>query len=346
MTGRVLHPAHGPHRPVETTPLRLPGSVRRTSTIDALRPDGLTGPLHLIGHSRDLVTGTDSLSTVVGIAALEVDIDFFNRRTVTALRSNPTDSRLQQLVEASAASGFRARAAEAVPDQLENGSLLYLLLDDVPVSALVSGHAVVSGGVQSASGRTGYTPTADLCSGWRTGGTIMLEIQKSGSAPNVTGPETPDIVNPDDPLGWHELATLPPHAMRRARRLDVVMDGSDIVLDSHFRDSHVDADGQEQTIHEYNVSVWVDPESLRVLEVAATAHVLPWVECPHATQSAEMLVGRSVSELRTFVRANMTGIDTCTHLNDQYRSLTDLTALIGLMPSGSSSDRLSSAMSQ
>lgn len=42
---RELHPRHGIHEPTSGTPLRLPGSVRRTTTIDMLSPRGPTARL-------------------------------------------------------------------------------------------------------------------------------------------------------------------------------------------------------------------------------------------------------------------------------------------------------------
>ena len=41
----------GPARPEGTTPPLLPGTLRRTSTIDIARPDGMEGLRHLDGSS-------------------------------------------------------------------------------------------------------------------------------------------------------------------------------------------------------------------------------------------------------------------------------------------------------
>jgi Protein of unknown function (DUF2889) len=41
-----------------------------------------------------------------------------------------------------------------------------------------------------------------------------------------------------------------------------------------------------------------------------------------------------VASLRSFVRTDLTGISTCTHLNDQLRSLADVPALFRLLGSG------------
>ena len=327
MSSRTLHPDRGPHRPVAGTPPRTPRSVRRTATIDSIRADGLTGPLQLIGHCRDAVTHADGRLEIIGDDHLEARIEFLDGRRISALGSEPAEPRLDELIGAGAAGGFRGKVLQAVPDHAAMATRLHLLLDDIPVAALVSGHAVVSGGVRSVRS-SGHAPPADLCSGWRSGGTIMLQIGKTGAAPIVTGPATPGLVDETDPEAWHALPPLPPHGMRRARRLDVAVQGANVLLDSHFRDSHVDADGFEQTVHEYEVSMRIDRETLAIREVDAMTRVLPWVECPHATRSSERLLGLDVRELRPWVRSEMTGIDTCTHLNDQYRSMADAVTLL------------------
>jgi hypothetical protein len=56
--------------------------------------------------------------------------------------------------------------------------------------------------------------------------------------------------------------------------------------------------------------------------------VLPWPECPGAAASAGELVGRTVPDVRAYVRANLRGISTCTHLNDLLCSLADVAPLI------------------
>jgi len=44
----------GTHGPATATPPRVPGSVRRTSTVDIRRPDGLLGNLMLEGRAREV----------------------------------------------------------------------------------------------------------------------------------------------------------------------------------------------------------------------------------------------------------------------------------------------------
>jgi hypothetical protein len=122
--------------------------------------------------------------------------------------------------------------------------------------------------------------------------------------------------------------------MRRRRRLDVVAPeapGGPYHINAHFRDSHADKDGTEWVLHEYAVAGTVDHGGERVLELAAEARVLPWMECPQAVASASRVAGMALGELRTRVRHELVGRSTCTHLNDTLRSLDDVSVLIPVL---------------
>jgi hypothetical protein len=168
----------------------------------------------------------------------------------------------------------------------------------------------------------------DLCAGWRSGGTIINEIEDRGRVPVVTGPLAPSLARADDPLAWHRFGALPTHAMRRHRRLDLAMQGDAIAVDVLFRDSHMAADGRETIVHEYTVRGSIDRDRLEIIELEATPQVLPWIECPLAAASARDLRGQSLVGLRPHVRAEFVGRETCTHLNDTLRSLEDVVALV------------------
>jgi hypothetical protein len=109
-------------------------------------------------------------------------------------------------------------------------------------------------------------------------------------------------------------------SVRRRRRIDVLA-GDPLVIDVHFRDSHLGADDLEDVLHEYTLRATIDPETLVVLTSEATARTLPWPECPNAVVSAPRIVGQPVTALRRLVASEYKGIETCTHLNDVLRSL-------------------------
>ncbi len=326
MSAPALHPRHGIHAATESTPPRAKGSLRRTATTDMLRPGGLLGELVLVGRARDLWTDASGAAQVLGESGYEARIAYLPQREIVQIVTEPALPTAQQLVGARATSGFRAALDAALPMERDARSLLYLMLDDLPVAALVSGYAMSYGiRVPMPAGHK-MIQHADLCAGWRTDGTILVEMERDGRVPVVTGPEANPLARANDPLAWHALPLIPPNGMRRHRRLDLIA-GDPLGIDVLFRDSHVAPDGRETIVHEYTVTASVDPEALTIVSAEATAHALPWIECNPAAASASRLAGRPLSGLRAHVRTAFTGTTTCTHLNDTLRSLEDVEAL-------------------
>jgi hypothetical protein len=340
----ALDPRHGMHEPTTGTPLRRPGSVRRTATTDILRFEGISGPLHLVGRARDLATSTEGAPRVLREARTTTVVDYPNGQVVASVTSDPVSAGTADLVGRRAASGFRTFLDEALPAERAARAPLFLLLDDIPVTTLISGHVLGAerdGGFHYREAIPGHDMAtamgkADLCAGWREGGTIMLQLRTSGSAPAVTGPAAPDILS-GDPHAWHPVSPLGPRQMRRHRRLDVVPeDGAAGVarIDAMFRDTYVVPDGIETIIHEYEVHGTVDRASRTLLSLESVPRVLPWQECPSAAASAGRLVGADLRDVRSLVRSTFGGTSTCTHLNDALRSLEDVVALLEDLPEG------------
>jgi hypothetical protein len=319
--------------------------VRRTTSIDMLRPDGMEGDLVLVGRGRDLHTDLDGTPTVVDTAECEATIDYANAQRVTAISSTPSIDGLEQLIGRSASTGFRGAVDEIVGGKDLVGRPVYQLLDDLPVATLISGyapqHAMAESGdwaerqqqrrlQRRAPEGLDLLQQADLCAGWKAGGTIMQGFA-DGIPPVVTGPPAPDLDATDDPWAWHTFpGPLPLRAMRRRRRIDVTRgDGpgdATWLVDAHFRDSYVDEEG-ETVVHEYTLVAQVDAATDVVRDAAATPRVLPWFECPEAAASAGRLAGRSLASLRAGVRAEFLGASTCTHLNDMLRAVADVAVL-------------------
>jgi hypothetical protein len=364
----LLPEAAGPHDPATTTVARRAGSIRRTSSIDSSRPDGLAGGVVVVARARDLVTDHSGASTVVARAELRLQLEGMSR-TILSIEATPWVEGLDALVGLAVGPGFRSRVNEALPGEQSSGSLLYLLLDDLPGAALVSGYALQRTGLfdtpiaGAGSGSTGppattggsdpdgaapptrqrvtltaaQLPAVDLCAGWAGDSAMMDAIRATGVIPTPMGPAAPALERADDPDGWHAMDPLGPFAMRRRRRLDVVADHtteSTHRLDVHFRDSHMDPDGEETVVHEYSLDGTVDAARGRVVTLTARAHVLPWMECPGALASAGRLVGAPLDGLRSTVRRDFKGTSTCTHLNDMLRSLSDVGALVAELGTG------------
>jgi hypothetical protein len=302
--------------------------VRRTSSIDTNRPEGSDGDAFMDGRARDIVTGDDGRGKVVAEASIWARVGGFTRE-LKELRTRPDRPALHELVGAMVGPGFRGRVDRAVPDERGAHSPLYLLLDDFPGAALVSGYALLHEG---SVGRhhDGYLDAqVDQCAGWAADGGMMQFIRKEQRAPKPLGPPAPVLERDDDPESWHTMADLAPHGMRRRRRIDVGRpEGGAHPVNVFFRDSHVDGEDRETVVHEYGVAAMVDATSLVVRSIVATADVLPWAECPAAVGSAPLLVGQPVADLRPWGRATLRGTSTCTHLNDTLRGLADVGVLI------------------
>ena len=322
--------------------MRRPGSVRRTTAITSVRPDGLQGPLHQHGRGRDLVTGADGDAAVVAESETHLLTEYTQGMLVRELSVTPDVPGAEQFVGARAGGGFRK--VLDLHTGAERGSLPYLLLDDVPGATLVSGMAMSiasdEGAVDLESWRGHVNKTeirlqqADICAGWQSGGTLLANLE-DGRPPVLLGPDASDVVDPDDPLGWIALDPLPAYATRRIRRLDVWRDraGDGFVHgDVFFRDTCTDGRAVETVVHEYTVDTIVDPDGMVITACAADARVLPWTECPQAVGSAGRLVGWKVDDLRPEARTKLVGPSTCTHLNDVLRGLEDVHWLIDLLP--------------
>jgi hypothetical protein len=336
-------PVPGLAGPSAVTPERVAGSVRRTSHVDVVRiTPGWEGKVAVSGRARDLVTPAAGPAFPAGAAALRIEAEGMGS-PVTTITSDPDAPALAGVTGTPLLAGFRRAAVRAVPEEAAATTPLYRLLDDAPLAYLVSGHALMlddppapnAGAAEAGGGRRRH-PTADLCAGWQTGGTLLSLLEENGSLPHSLGPEAPELMVGEDPLAWHDRPVLPARATRRTRRLDVVAgtDDEPVRLDVHFRDSYADLDGVERSLHEYTLSAEFDPHSGVVLAAAAVPHALPWTECPQAAGSVERLVGLDLRELPGLVRREFTGITTCTHLNDTMRSLADAWAVLSLLNRG------------
>ncbi|MGD9796588.1 MAG: DUF2889 domain-containing protein, partial [Acidimicrobiia bacterium] len=315
------------------TPPRQPGSVRRTTPLDGLHPEGPGRPSLLVLRARDLRTATDGTATVLGEVEVRLRVDA--AAGVLAVDADPVEARLEGLLGANPFVGWRRTVDELLPDHRDDRTLLYLVLD-----AVAAWYGLSSFGLAGAARPEGAAPPGrpgrsidlasrvDLCAGWQEGGTLLQLMRSGQSGAEFVRPPAPALEPPDDPLAWHDTDPLPPFASRRRRRLDL-LDGDPLGVDAMFRDSSVDADGTEGVLHEYTVSAAVDPATFRVVAADAVPRALPYQECPQAVASAGQLVDRDVRGLRREVGRELRGITTCTHLNELYRTFADIGALAG-----------------
>lgn len=322
-----LHPLHGMHQLTTATPARKPGSVRRTASIDMTREQDSLDPVLLTGRARDVYTAADDTVEELCVAEMRATVEML-ARVIRHIDITPAVPNLSRLVEGPAMSGFRGAVDAVAPQLRERRDLRYTLLDGVPVAALISGHALSASGQLGRNTKSGYLPLANQCAGFITGGLLMTSFE-AGDTAVVTGPVAPDLDGCDRD-GWHEMPSLPLYGMRRRRRIDVFTADTPPVIevDAMFRDTFVRADSVETIIHDYTLRATVQSGTGTVLSCEASPRVLPWQECPGAVDSARRITGLTLAQLHSWVRNELDGPSTCTHLNDLLRSLADAAALI------------------
>jgi Protein of unknown function (DUF2889) len=313
-----------------STPPRRAGSLRRTTTHDCTRPEGLHGPVFILARGRDLLTAQSGTAEVLADAQLNAHADFATA-TIEWITAEPSHPGLEAIHGARAFGGFRALVDETMPNERHSGSLRYQLLDDLPIALMLSGRALRVAGLGLNVDSSTRLPI-DICAGWANGGTLLAEMTDLGP-PLTIGPAAPPLRSDDDILAWHAFDPLAPYGTRRHRRLDVWRVGGDVQVHCFFRDSFADADGAETVVHEYTVRATVDPATLQFLSCHAEAGPLPYLECPSALNSARRIEGLTVAELRRTVRNDFVGPSTCTHLNDTLRSMADIDGLLQLLHS-------------
>jgi hypothetical protein len=327
--------------PSISTPARIPGSVRRTTSIEMTMTDGQV----LVGRARDLVTSRRGDAVVVDEASFAARIGEYRQgQPIEEVSASPAIVGLETLIGRSASRGYRRALQRMADEQGLVGRAVYQLLDDVPGASLVAGYSPelnrrdTEGAARpepavEADGAPGHLlALTGVCAGWQEGGAIVTNVLQVGRVPIALGPEAPSLARPDDPQAWHEFpGPIPPHGMRRRRRLDVIpgigsLEGW-LEVDAMFRDSYVTGAGLETIVHEYTFTATVDAGTRVVLASEAIARALPFQQCPEAAASAARLAGTTLDDLRARVRADFVGATTCTHLNDMLRSLEDVGTL-------------------
>ncbi len=336
----ATHAHNGLPGPKPGSPARVPGSVRRTTSLDVTRPQGPDGPIHVWGRARDLLTGVDGQARVLehGLVHLVVEDG-----VVTYLTTAPVRAAAARLVGRQALVGWRTALWRELRDDVDGGSALHLLLDDLPGGMIVGGFtrrralAQLTGGQPQHPGRR-----LDVCAGWSADSRAARHLEQHGFGPRAVTPPAPSLLPDDDPLAWHTLPDLPVWGLSRRRRIDVRrapdprdsdgdptgdQTGGEVVVDAMFRDSFHDGDGQEKVLHEYHLVTSVGPDG-QLAAATAQPRVLPHLECPAAAASTDLLVGMPSADLRDRVSMSLYGPGSCTHLNDLARSLGDVPALL------------------
>jgi hypothetical protein len=326
-----------PSEPAPLPPARQPGSIRRTSSMLMSWPGGLGTELQLDGRARDLFTppaiGGGSENDPVVVAEAELHAVTGRERDIKTIEATPPTPGLQHLVGCRAGAGLRRTIAEHLAEEVEGGTPLHLLLDDLAGTTLIAGFAYFKWAERYPAilERFNTQPKGrmtDICSGFQDGSSAL---NPDGTLKGVSEntPPAPPLADPDDPMSWHELGGHPEIAMRRARRIDVWTDAdaATIHVDAMFRDTCWIPDGTETVLHEYRILATADAATGILTNADAIPLVLPYVECPEAAPNAARLVGLELRRLRAEVLERLKNADCCTHLNDGLRALAEVPVL-------------------
>jgi hypothetical protein len=315
---------------VGASPIRLPWSVRRTTSIDVTWPQGRGQPAQFDARARDIFT-RDLASAPHFFATSSYEAKLTQDRQITAISCTPDRPQLSSLIGERAGNGLRKALRELIPDDLASANPLYLLLDDLSGASLVSGWVWslwdpdwVKNMIEAAADPTlsaAFGDRAGVCIGFAPGSSAF------GMNTDRSVTFTSELQNPEDMAGWHDLPRHSEMAMRRARRIDIWQDDC-IRIEAAFQDSATTPDKQRAVVHEYVIEVSADPVSFEVTGLNAIPKVLPFTECPGAAVKAQMLVGTPLTNLREVVLEHLRRTEGCTHLNDALRALADVPKLL------------------
>ncbi|HEY2331174.1 MAG TPA: DUF2889 domain-containing protein [Acidimicrobiales bacterium] len=333
-----------PDDSVVGTPDRVPGSVRRTATINIVWPDGWGTPMEQRGRCRDLLTPTEGEPIVLAEAGMRARVG--DGRTVEEIEAWPvTRGDVSGLVGSQGGAKFRSAIDAVLPGEREAVTPLYFLLDDIAGCSLIGGFAwsrhrdgwggpaearqlmtaAAVGAAQRAPQEIGMRKGKIICSGLRPGG-YHQATREAGVFDSHFLRVAGDLSS-DDPWAWHEIEPPADVMLRRRRRVDTWLEGDLIAVDAHFRDAVWEPDGTEMALHEYTLQARVDRQSRQVTEIAAQPRVLPFPECPGAAPHVAHLVGLPVGGFRTSVQDTLRELEACTHLNDMLRCLAEVHTL-------------------
>jgi Protein of unknown function (DUF2889) len=320
-----------PIGPAIPTPLRRLGSVRRTSTIDATwEGDARSTRMFLLGRCRDLLTPSDGGRPVV-LGEDVMNAVALPDRTISEISAAPARNNLSELMHLKG--GLRSKVIETFPEEVSQGTPLYLLLDDLSGATLVSGFAFTHWGDTKTlitldeldpEVKARKLKMVNICAGFQEGASAL-----GGDGPpalHAVQP-VPNLPIDDDLLAWHELLEVEEVSARRSRRIDVWREGNEYVVDSFFQDSGTSPSGQRIAVHEYTIEARFDAGTGLVTQIQAVPQVLPFVECPMATLAVHRLIGQPIREFRSIVNELLPGVDGCTHMNDALRALAETPVL-------------------
>jgi len=333
MTTKTLPPP--PRETANPSPVRAANSVRRTASIDVSWPNGPDADRLMIGTARDYLTSESGEAGKV-LSEARFEARLADDKTIDSITAYPEPANLKRLVGERGGGHLRLVLKDIMPELLEAGDPLYLVLDDISGTALVSAFAwsqwhddwgqKIRESMSDEEFERVMSQRVNVCWGLQEG---HSGVAPGGPPRSVAEADAGELRNPEDPEGWHELPENEGPGFRRARRIDVSRDPESGLLRIHssFQDSAKRKDGSRVAIHEYDLDVTADPDTLEILSLEPHPRILPFSECPGAVNNAKNLIGSRIDAIRDEVLAQLRGPKGCTHLNDAMRALAEVPKL-------------------
>jgi hypothetical protein len=285
------------------------------------------------GVAQDSTTDADGVVSTAAVQRLDVDVDAQSR--IVDIRGSLSDAIRADLTGRPAISGFRAVLATLAEQGVDLDSPVGALLDDLPTVRLISGYARLmnqpSTAIETPAPRTGSHPILNVCRGWAEGDTAHQQALTGGSLVRTTTPAPYFDDMLPDPADFPTEAATVADSMRRRRIFEVTQVADGYELYQYFRDSYVDADGRENSLHEYVVRAAAGRD-LVLTDIAVEPRALPFPECPLASENAVALRGTSLRDAHESVRGMLSGTRGCTHLSDTLRFLRFTETLSSALP--------------
>ncbi len=308
-------------------------------SIDVSWPDGAIGDRLFIGRCRDYRTPAGGGAGTV-LDEAEFRATLAQDKTITAIEATPAHAGIERLVGVRGGNHLRLFIKETMPELIAEGAPIYLPLDDISGTSLVSAFAwsqwqdnwaeQLRARIGSAEFERMMEDRVNVCWGLKEGNS---GVSPSGPPNNPADADAGDIRNPADPLGWHALPDSEGPGFRRARRIDVSRDEAAglIRISAGFQDSAERKTEGRVAIHEYDLEASADLATGKLLTLTPHARILPFSECPGAVANTQRLLGRTLGDIREAVVEQLRGPQGCTHLNDALRALAEVPKLAGYL---------------
>ncbi|MGX7681823.1 DUF2889 domain-containing protein [Jatrophihabitans sp. DSM 45814] len=304
--------------PLLVLPSRRPNSVRRATSLQILPDPSWDLGFQVHAVAQDSSTDAAGVVSTDEVNPLEVSVDAESR--IVAIAASLPQQVLDSLVGRPAISGFRAALVTLVEQGVDLSSPTGALLDDLPTVRLISGYARLMNEPPRVSPMPNSHPQLDVCRGWAVGDTAHRQAMEGQSLVRTTtdAPFFAEMLT--DPSDFPAEPEPVRDSMRRRRIFEITKVDNGIELYQYFRDSYVDDEGVESSLHEYIVRATAGSD-LVLTDIAVEPRALPFPECPLASQNAGALRGSSLRDVHSSVRSMLSGTRGCTHLSDTLRFL-------------------------